>query len=995
MEKNAGLKFTFIAILVVLWLLFFYLAGINLGLDLKGGFELVYKLELPREKTWTPKVVENTIAVLQKRIDILGLKEIKIKSFGREHIMVDLPGGSEEEKDNTKRIIEKMGVLWFALIDKQKTPSRNAYEFTDKEIKDVREEEEKTITRNRRLKAENKPPEVPRRQVLPFVERNEKGEETKRFETIVDNTDRVSGSNLSDVYETRDNMQRPAVGFAFNAIGAVEFSTLTQEENRGRFLAIILDGIIQSAPVIRATISDRGVIEGNFTRDEVRQNIITLKSGSLPTKPVLVREFMLGPMLGERAIRRGVVAIMISIAAVIVIMGAYYLAAGMIANLALIINMILILGSLAASEATFTLPGLAGLVLTIGMAVDANILIFERIREEKAKGKSLRQATETGFARAFWTIFDANVTTLLTALILLWAGTGPIQGFAVTLSIGILCSMFTALFVTRAFLGFLIDKHAIKTLKMGQIFKKPSFGFVKVRHAVFTMSMILIIGGLYLFFSRGPEKYGIEFTGGSLFEISFREPKSIVKIKETVEKIEGMNDAEIVASYHKLRGEQPGRGISVSFTIRTRTVLSGETEEETGRAKELQEVLQAHINEVFKDKLAPKALHSSEAIEDEQRKLKNEGKALCYLFLRKTAKEEEAAEPEETGESEETAEPEEAGEPEGAPEPGQTTEPAGSGSPGEDTEPQEDTQPAGTGNPEGTGQPDETPGPEETAGPTQPRGTPGERGLANRATRVLNDSGFYGAKAAVAQIDDPSLENFTLLRIETNTIDGEKLSFLKTSLQKVIARIINTLKDKGLRISEPFPLIDTIGPDVARNLKSKAVVALTLAMIAIILYIAVRFELKYGFAAVFALGHDVAIALGAVTLVDMFGLVEMKIDLPIIAAFLTIVGYSLNDTIVVFDRIRENLRRKEFDAKKSKESYAEIINDSINETISRTLLTSFTTFVVVLIFFLSGVEAIAGFTFAMLVGVVVGTYSSIFIASPILIFMRSKELKRK
>jgi preprotein translocase SecF subunit len=267
--------------------------------------------------------------------------------------------------------------------------------------------------------------------------------------------------------------------------------------------------------------------------------------------------------------------------------------------------------------------------------------------------------------------------------------------------------------------------------------------------------------------------------------------------------------------------------------------------------------------------------------------------------------------------------------------------------------------------------------------------------LVQKAAKALNDKEFYGAKVESVEITDTGLKDFVRLRVEVEERGGEKLDLVQTPVNKVVKDIKDILQDtEGLVLSEPFPRIDAIGASVAYNLKSKAVVALTLALIAIIIYIAVRFELKFGFAAVFALGHDVAIALGAVSLVDMLGLVEMKIDLPIVAAFLTIIGYSLNDTIVVFDRIRENLRRREFDAKRSKETYAEIINDSINETLSRTLLTSFTTFIVVLILFLSGVEAIAGFTFAMLVGVVVGTYSSMFIASPVLIFMRSAEQKK-
>lgn len=949
MEKHSGLKFTFIGILVVLWLLFLYLAGINLGLDLQGGFELVYRLDVKEGEKDISGLVDETIAVIQKRIDTVGLKEIRVQSSGSDQIIVDLPGGDEAEKEQVKAIVERMGVLWFSLIaEKTTSDDFSPFVFPEEEIGKVKEQEALIARENRERLARGEEELIPEKMVVPFVQRNEEGEEIRRFETIIETADRVSGSLLDPrgTLPTMDNLGRPAVGFEFRSEGATKFAHLTREDNINRYLAIVLDGMVQSAPVIRSTIPGRGIIEGNFNHEEVNQQIVILKSGSLPTKPVLDREFSVGPMLGERSIQRGIIAIIICLAAVLVIMGVYYLSAGLVANLALVVNMILILGSLAASEATFTLPGLAGLVLTIGMAVDANILIFERIREEKAKGKSLRQAMETGFARAFWTIFDANVTTLLTAVILLWAGTGPIKGFAVTLSIGILCSMFTALFVTRTFLGFLIGRRVISEMRMLQVLKSPSMRFVKARHVAFAISMLAIAGGLFVFFSRGDEKYGIDFTGGSLFEISLRQPEPITDVKETAYKVKGLENAEVVATYLGLPGEDRSRGRSVSYTIRTRTVEAGETVEETGRGRELQEVLHKRIIEAFEGRLAPLGVDTSEEVKEEQDRHAN--------IL---------------GQEEETP---------GQDENGQKKE--------EDKEKQAETA-------------EKT---EDKQGEETKKGsavayffvnkTDKPEKLAADAAKALNDNGFYGAKVTVAEKKEENLDRFVRLRVQTE----KNYDFLVTSLNKVLKDIKDVLQDTdGIELSEPFPRVDAIGASVAYNLKSKAVVAITLALIAIVLYIALRFELKFGFAAVFALGHDVAIALGVVTLVDMLGLVEMKINLPTIAAFLTIIGYSLNDTIVVFDRIRENLRRRDFDAKKSKESYAEIVNDSINETLSRTLLTSFTTFVVVLVLFLSGVEAIAGFTFAMLIGVVVGTYSSIFIASPILIFMRPAEQKKQ
>jgi protein-export membrane protein SecD/preprotein translocase SecF subunit len=985
MEKFAGLKFTIIGLLCALWIFFFLYSGVNLGLDLRGGFELFYRLEIPQGAKMKGDIVEQTRVILQNRIDSLGMKEIRVQRSGANRILVDLPGGSAEDKEKTKAIVERMGVLNFKLV-KKPAGAEEGYtpEDRQKQLEETRRYMEEVKKENEKLIAEGKQPIQPKEEIYTMVVRDKKGEITQRFEVILENQDALSGSYLSDVYPTQYGLGEPAVGFEFNPEGARKFAQLTREENKNRELAIVLDGVVQSAPAIKETIHERGVIHGNYMREEVDRMVIILRSGSLPARPVLEREYSVGPALSNESISKGTMAIIVSMILVPFMMAAYYLGGGLIADFALLMNAILVLGTLAVSKATFTLPGLAGFVLSVGMSVDANILILERIREERAKGKSIRQAVESGYKRAFSAIFDSNLTTIITGLILLEVGTGPVKSFAVTLTIGVAFNMFTAIFVTRAITGYLIDKNIVKELKMFSLIKKtPNIPFLNVRHLVLTISMIASAASLFLFFSRGPEKYGIDFTGGAITNVSLREPVLVSVVRDRINSIPELKGAEVIAHFEKAPGEDEKKDISRGFVVRNMLYTISDT-------------FRSDIEEKFKEERSK----STFIPESEAKKFKPERDTSLYLTLQSPLTTQEV---ENRIRGLKFA---------GYLRKGQEDmdiTPVFEEKPGEDKAKgaafrfavradllavvRENVKSA-LGEllcPSGF---EVTPAIEKEREELRAKGkvlsyvtvrkTSDVNAIVEDAKRELTAAGLTNYEVTGEERKDA--QGFVRLRIVSP--DDPKIDFLKQPYDGVLASIEKVFKQSAkLKVSEEIAYSDSIGPAAAYNLRSKAIFAIILSLIAMIVYIAFRFEFKFGVGAIVALGHDVAIALGAVMLVDWLGIAEMKIDLPLVAAFLTIVGYSVNDTVVVFDRIREDLKQKEFDVVRRGKTYIETLNMALNEVLARTLLTGTCTLVVLIVLLLCGVQAILGFSFAMLVGIISGTYSSIFIATPLVIFM--------
>ena len=499
---------------------------VNLGLDIAGGAELLYRLKPRPGETLSGHEVTQSIDVLKKRIDPANIKEYRIRAVGEDRIMIAVPRATAAEIARLKARLQQMGELQFRLA-----PLRPASREQDPEVYDLYRKAEA---------GENLKGTRYYRDYLPGDKPGERGEML-----LVGNKVELTGRYLARVYPTRDSKwRRPAVGFEFDTIGSRKFADLTST-HQGWLLAIILDGQLQSAPRIRERIAGAGIIEGRFTEKEVLDLVNILRAGSLPMDIELLQENTVGPELGRDSIRKGLLALAVAGFLVLVFIGVYYSACGLVADAALIMNLVLLVGVLCLLGAALTLPGMAGILLTVGMAVDANVLIFERIREESAAGKALRVALRNGYDRAFTTIVDANVTTLLTAIILYMVGTGPVKGFAITLSVGILISMFTALLVTRLAFETFIEKGWMTRFKMRSLVRRPSIAFSAIRKPAYMASALVVVVGLAAFFARGSSLYDIDFTGGWLMHISLDKPVPVAELRARLAE-NGFPDAEVL-----------------------------------------------------------------------------------------------------------------------------------------------------------------------------------------------------------------------------------------------------------------------------------------------------------------------------------------------------------------------------------------------------------------------------------------------------------------
>jgi len=704
---------------VALYGLFPIKEKINLGLDLQGGIHLVLRVDTSKlPDNQKEDATERALEIIRNRIDQFGVKEPVISRQGAAGIVVQLPGVTDRQR--AVDLIGKTALLEFKLVS------------DDLEL----------------LKQAREGKEVPGYE----LKKDERGDEL-----LVSTVASLTGDTLVDAIVKFDESRfgEPYVGITFNPKGAEIFSKLTGD-NVGKRLAIVLDGVVQSAPVIRERIPrGEAQITGNFKVAEANDLAIVLRAGALPAPILIEEERTVGPLLGQDSIRSGVRAASIGGAVVLVFMALYYVTAGLIANVALILNILYILGFMGLFHATLTLPGIAGLILTMGMAVDANVLINERIREELRLGKSLRAAIAAGYHKAFSAIFDSNLTTIAAAVLLFQFGTGPIKGFAVTLTWGIAASMFTAIVVTKVIFEILLDNNILHKLPMLQLFPNTKIDFIAKRRFCYAVSAIVIIAGLFIFWQRGEKNFGVDFSGGTVVQYAFKNDIKIDEIRNTLSEM-GLGDASI---------------------------------------------------QQFRDK------------------------------------------------------------------------------------------------------------PREIAIKTQQ----------DKATQI---------------------ENTFRERFPDNKFEVMR--------------------------------VETVGPVVGKELRKNAVWALLLGLLAILVYVAIRFNLKYGIAGVIALFHDVFLAVGALALV------HRQFDLTIVAALLTIAGYSINDTVVIYDRIRENLRL----AKKG--NLKDIIKLSVNQTLSRTVLTNFTALSVVTILFLFGGDVLSDFSYCLLVGFVSGVYSTVFVASPLLIAWEKK-----
>jgi preprotein translocase subunit SecD len=392
--------------------------GLSLKLTLKDG----YITELQR------RAIDQVREVIENRVTEFGLVEPSIQRAGTDRIIIQVPGASASDRERIINIIKREAVLEFKIVE-DAGPSKETL-LAKHEVSTPEELVQKGLK----------------------LQTGETGNENEKY-FITENEAQVTGQYLSDARLTFDEFGRPAVGFTFRGEGASKFGALT-EKNKGRRLAIVLDGVIKSAPVIEERITSRGIIRGSFTLDEAKDLALVLRSGALPVPVNVEQERTVGPSLGRDSIDKGRLSMMVGACLVVLFMIIFYKFQGLIADISLAVNMLFIMGFLSAFGVTLTLPGIAGLVLTLGMAVDGNIIIFERIKEEIRVGKSPLAAIDAGYGRSLWTILDSNITTLLTGLILFWFGTGPIKGFAATLSIGIISTVFSNVIVARMITNF-------------------------------------------------------------------------------------------------------------------------------------------------------------------------------------------------------------------------------------------------------------------------------------------------------------------------------------------------------------------------------------------------------------------------------------------------------------------------------------------------------------------------------------------------------------
>ena len=844
---------------------------LNLGLDLQGGawFRLRLKAgDLTAQEV--SKGTDDALSILSRRINLRGLKEPRIQKVGADEIQIEVPGlKTSQQVDQFKKVILSAGHLEFKIEAPEDIQA--AYRSSGKAPKGYRW----------------------------YDMAGSKGEAGGGGVLVKDEM-ALDGRAIEHARPGHDEGGRPIVHFSMTPEGGRAFEQITAA-NIDKQLAIILDDHMISAPTIQSKIGREGQITGRFTQQEVSDLVTVLSTGSLVAPLEIVGSSYLGPALGQDAIDRGLKACWISLMVVMVFMLGYYRHAGMVANIAVLMNVILLLGLLAIFGATLTLPGIAGIVLTLGMAVDANIIIFERMREEQEKGKTATQALEAGHDRAYSAVLDANLTTLLTGIILYYFGTGPIQGFAITLSLGILTTLFTALTCSKIMLALSIQTGLVEKWTMMRLMSKPNIPFMKLAPKAVAISLILILVGVIAWFARGDSKYGIDFRGGVSVHIRFKKPTSIDEVRNGVAAISGPSGPKYPAAEVQsiiLGADDSGARESLEFQIRTLAAAG----EEAVDPEKMKEILVTDLRKQFAGKIPePSILSGLEKI-DAPHPYAGGGTIRISLAEDKPVK-----------------------------------------------ETVEKIQKKLTAM--GVQKPVEAPAP------------------------------FVQGLDAMGKKTEDKASTYEVFLIQSDF----------TSWNSIADRLSEDLRGSGYRLSEdPFPSVETVSASIVSELKEKAIIALVLSWIGIILYLAVRFNVQYGVAAVVALVHDVLIAItwtaiAAAIFPKAWG-IDLSVTLTTVAAALTIIGYSVNDTVVIYDRMRENLREI-----KTK-GLSAIIDESLNQTLSRTIITSVTVFFVLLVLLgvtLTSGNGIAAMSFPLLIGVIVGTYSTLFIAAPIIYWWRN------
>ncbi|HZR78988.1 MAG TPA: protein translocase subunit SecD [Chthoniobacterales bacterium] len=728
---DVGLRKRMLATTLVMLLVAFSIATvwppkekIQLGLDIQGGTSFLIRL-MGGDKDVNKGMLDQAVEVIRKRIDYFGVSEPMISPVGTDRILVQIPGLDTAKIQEARGQLSRVAKLEFRMVYPDNGDKLRAIDAG----KDVI------------------PPDY---RIETYKHAKEGDAPATEERLLVKKKADLGGNHVSHASAGYGN-EGWEVNLSFDGEGTKKFGEITAANVNHRF-AIVLDNVIQSAPNIREPIYGGSArISGNFGEQEAR-GLASVLENPLQTPVSIEEERSISPTLGMDSVRASVMAGLLGLAITLVCVLVYYRLPGLVANLALLVNLALLIGALAMFRFVLTLPGIAGIILTIGLSVDASVLIYERLREEMALGKSLKVAMQTAYEKAFSSIFDANVTTLITAVILWVRGSGPVRGFAVSLTFGILASLFTALIVGRNALGWLVDTGKVKKISMLHLISSQNINFLGKGFLACMCSVAIILAGATSFYLKGEKNFGVDFRGGDLITLSSPSTIDIGQVRDSLKPL-GFADASIQES------SQSGKNY---ITIRTPLNTSDQVEKQ---------VIQAMPQSTFK---------------------------------------------------------------------------------------------------------------------------------VERSERV-------GA---------------------------------------------------------------LVGGELARS----SLIALGLGILGVLIFVTLRFELSFAVGAIVALFHDVIITVG------VFSLLNRELTLTMVGAVLTIAGYSINDTIVVYDRIREGL------ASGKRGTIEEIMNSSINQTLSRTILTSTVTLIPILCLFFFGGPVLRDFSLAIIIGVVVGTYSSIFIASPIVLW---------
>jgi SecD/SecF fusion protein len=862
----------------------------RLGIDLKGGLILVYEVDAAKEAARRQEAggqpdavqladMDKLVTAVSRRVNPGGQKEVTVRRYGLDQLEVIVPEVDQAEVDLIKRIVSSGGALEFRIVANPRDARH------EDGIEAAQTAAGATVSLGGRAVA--RWVELDPVKVRPDTGLVTRATADGRTEVLVMlDGENVTGEDLSRCGPGFDQSLQPCVKFNFKARGADRFGSLTSDnlpdpanrlESR---LGIVLDGVLQSAPVIRETISANGQITGNFKQEDVDVLVEVLNAGSLPAALVHepISEQKISPQLGADTIKSGARAMALATVVVLLFMLAYYRFSGLVADLAVLLNIVLVLAVMISIKAAFTLAGLAGLVLSVGMAVDANVLIYERMREEADRGAAVRMAIRNGFARAFSTILDSNLTTVITGVVLFAIGTDQLKGFAVTLILGLVLNLFTAVFCSRVVFDLAERNGWLRRLNMARIFGQPNFRFVAWMPVALAVSTVVILAGGAAAWVRGPGLLDIDFTGGSSVQLEFLEGQGLAAAE--VRRLVGRDGAGLpdVAVSAMGAGDGAGdRGYKIDTSLR-----------------DLADV-QRRLGKAFAGRLPTYAMKIGEI----------------------------AATPAADG-----------GKPAAAPATVARIE-----------------------------------FPDRISLPT----------LQEQVGRALAAKGHAGA--AVDLVADGMTArakpygNWTL----TTPLDP-------AAVREVLEAVQAELADEPV-----FRSANTIGGKVAGNTKVTAVAALAASLVLIVLYVWVRFQnVAFGLAAVVALIHDVLVAVACLALSKFvapwlgWALVDdFKISLDVVAALLTIIGFSINDTIVIFDRLRELRGKGRFVT-------ADMVDKAVNQTLSRTILTSGTALLATLILYAVGGQGIHAFAFTMLVGIITGSYSTIYIASPIVLWLQHR-----